>query len=429
MKFTKSLLLLNLFFLQSYLIRFSIGNYPTNLQEILIGLTAIIFIIEIIKNKRLIQTIKNIWRHKIILSLIGLTVFSVILILTKIIVISPNLAENLDLIRHLKFLFFAIILGFIFLETFQTKKQRNGAIFIAGLGAIFFGIFSIFYNLTGHNITHDFRLLGPLDAAVYLAFYLTPFFLYFSIKFINSQRGSKANAYMSAKLSEAKTFSKKSYLIFAIILALLILATRSMGAIGGGFLVLLIYLVKTREFLKTKTSKIALAIITLLVVGGIFYTKILPTFQTEYSSLDERGEIWKTAAHLLKEPKNALFGVGFGQFESQYIANVDEVLGQKPLDYFVIQPHNIFLLFTFHYGILGLIFLLYIIYKTAKLIIKSDRPHYALFILAYFLIHGLIDTPFFKNDLLILLIIFLEMGLMKAPKPNPSKLHTDSPPS
>jgi O-antigen ligase len=410
MKFTKTLLLLNLFFLQSYLIRFSIGNYPTNLQEILIGLTAVIFIIEIIKNKRLLQTIKNIWRHKIILSLIGLTAFSIILISTGIVTISPGLTENLDLIRHLKFLFFAIILGFIFLETFQTKKNRTSALFIAGLGAIFFGIFSVFYNLTGHNITHDFRLLGPLDAAVYLAFYLTPFFLYFSIKFINSPK-------------------KKSYLIFAIILALLILATRSMGAIGGGFLVLLIYLVKTREFLKTKTLKIALAIITLLVVGGIFYTKILPTFQTEYSSLDERGEIWKTAAHLLKEPKNALFGVGFGQFESQYIANVDEVLGQKPLDYFVIQPHNIFLLFTFHYGILGLIFLGFLIFQTIKKIAKSERPNFALFIILYFFIHGLIDTPFFKNDLLILLIIFLEMGLMKAPKPNPSKLHTDSPPS
>jgi len=410
MKFTKSLLLLNLFFLQSYLIRFSIGNYPTNLQEILIGLTAIIFIIEIIKNKRLTQTIKNIWQHKIILSLIGLTAFSITLILTEIITISPPLAENLDLIRHLKFLFFAIILGFIFLETFQTKKQKASALFIAGLGAIIFGIFCIFYNLTGHNIAHDLRLLGPLDAAVYLAFYLTPFFLYFSIKFINFPK-------------------KKSYLIFAIILALLILATRSMGAIGGGFLILIIYLLKSKDFLKSKTSKIALAIITLLVVGGIFYAKILPTFQTEYSSLDERGEIWKTSAHLLKEPKNALLGVGFGQFESQYIANVDEVLGQKPLDYFVIQPHNIFLLFTFHYGILGLIFLGFLIFQTIKKIAKSERPNFTLFIILYFFIHGLIDTPFFKNDLLILLIIFLEMSLISSPKPNPSTLHTDSPQS
>ena len=49
----------------------------------------------------------------------------------------------------------------------------------------------------------------------------------------------------------------------------------------------------------------------------------------------------------------------------------------------------------------------------------EEKMHlYALFIILYFLIHGLIDTPFFKNDLLILLIIFLEMGIISNPKPS-----------
>ncbi|MFH1533791.1 MAG: O-antigen ligase family protein [Nitrospirota bacterium] len=410
MKLTKTLVLVNLFFLQSYLVRFSIGGYPTNLQEILIGITAIIFIVEIIKNGKLLQTIKNIWKHKIILAFIGLTVISLGLIFSGIITVSPPLTENLDLIRHLKFLFFATTLGFIFLETFQTKKKRSAAIMIAGLGAIIFGIFSIIYNLSGYNVAHDLRLLGPLDAAVYLAFYLTPFFLYFSTKFIDSPR-------------------KKSYLFYAIILAFLILATRSMGAIGGSFLVILIYLVKTGKFLKNRTSKISLLIISVIIFGGIFYTKILPAFQTNYSSLNERGEIWTTAADLLKEPKNAIFGVGFGQFQNQYFENVATVLDGQPLDFYVLQPHNIFLLFILNYGILGLLFLGFLIFQTIKKIAKSEKPGFALFIILYFLIHGLIDTPFFKNDLLILLIIFLEMGLeipakvssYSTPKPNPLK--------
>jgi O-antigen ligase len=402
MKLTKTFVLANLFLLQSYLIRFSIGGYPTNLQEILIGITAIVFIIEIIKNRKFLQTLKNIWTHKIILSFIGLTVISLGLILSGIITISPALKENLDLIRHLKFIFFATILGFIFLETFKTKEKRSAAIMIAGLGAILFGVFSIIYNLLGYNVAHDLRLTGPLDAAVYLAFYLTPFFLYFSIKFIDSPK-------------------KKGYLFHAIILAFLILATRSMGAIGGSFVVILIYLVKNGTFLKTKTSKIALAIVSVIIFGGIFYTKILPTFQTEYSSLDERGEIWTTAANLLKEPKNALLGVGYGQFQNQYFNNVSGILEKTPLDFYVLQPHNIFLLFIFHYGILGLIFLGFLIFQTIKSIIKSKNPSFALFIILYFFIHGLIDTPYFKNDLLILLFIFLEMGLISTQKLSPSK--------
>ncbi len=407
MKLTKTLVLINLLLLQSYLIRFSIGGYPTNLQEILIGTTAIFFIIEIVKNRKFLQTLKNIWTHKIILIFIGLTMISLGLILTETITISPVLKENLDLIRHLKFLFFATVLGFIFLETFRTKEKRSAAIMIAGLGAILFGIFSVTYNLLGYNVTHDLRLLGPLDAAVYLAFYLTPFFLYFSIKFIDSTR-------------------KKSYLFYAIILAFLILATRSMGAIGGSFVVILIYLVKNGTFLKTKASKIALATITVIIFGGIFYTKILPTFQTEYSSLDERGEIWTTAASLLKEPKNAILGVGFGQFQNQYFNNAEAILEKAPLDFYVLQPHNIFLLFIFHYGFLGVIFLGFLIFQTIKKIIKSENPSFALFIILYFFIHGLIDTPYFKNDLLILLIIFLEMGLISTQKLNPSKHQQDS---
>jgi O-antigen ligase len=252
----------------------------------------------------------------------------------------------------------------------------------------------------GINVAHDLRLLGPLDAAVYLAYYMTPFFILFAIEFIKTKQ--------------------KSQLIFAITLALLILATKSMGAIGGSFLIILIYLIKNGRLLKTKRSKILTTLAILAVVGVIFYTKVLPTIQTKWSSLNERGEIWATSMELLKNPKTALLGVGLGQFEYQYIENVNAVLGRQPLDYYVIQPHNIFLLFIFHYGILGFLLTCYLIYKTAKISLepeKSPRPsrfqQEMAFIFLYFLTHGLIDTPFFKNDMLILLFIFMESAIYK----------------
>ncbi len=411
MKFTKTFVLINLFFLQSYLIRFKISGFPTNLQEILIGLTFIIFLIEIIKTRLFLQTLKNISSHKVILSFIALTAISLTLIFTGIIEIAPPLKENLHLIRHLRFLFFAIILSFVFLETFKKERIIN-ALKIGGFGAILFGIFSILYNLTGNNVAPDHRLLGPLDAAVYLSYYLTPFFLLFSIEFINDTK-------------------KKTNLIFAIILGLMIIATLSMGSIGGSFLVLLIYLFRknSKKILKSKIAKFSLIIASILVVGITFYTKILPTIKTPWSSLDERGEIWKTSAYILENPKNLLLGVGFGQFEYKYIENADIALGHKPLDYYVIQPHNIFLLFIFHYGILGLLFLIFTIYKTIKNIINLGSldkiSEISTFILLYFFIHGQIDTPYFKNDMLIILIIFMEITLIQ--RLNPSKPHKDFP--
>ncbi len=401
-KINKKLLFFNLFFLQIYLLRFQIGPLPTNMQEILIGLQGIAFLASIIQEKKAVKIIENIRKHWVIIG------FG---ILTLISIFTVKIVERIDFIRHLKFTYLAIIFVFIFLETFKEKRERENAVKIMGFGAIAFGIFSIIFNLLGYNIAHDLRLLGPLDAAVYLAYYLVPFFIFFSIKFISKTK-------------------QKDNLIFAIILGLLIIATRSMGAIGGSFLILTIFIVQRhrKTLLKGKIRKtaLALAIITISVV--IFYSKVLPTLKTDYSSLDERGEIWRTSMQLLKEPKHIVFGVGFGQFQQHYVENVEQALGQKPLDYFVLQPHNIFLLFIFHYGIFGLIFLLFLMYEITRNIIKTDSKTdiqiISSYIVLYFFIHGLIDTPFFKNDMLILLILFLEMGF-PYPKPATKSIKTE----
>jgi hypothetical protein len=387
-KINEILLLINLFFLQSYLIRFNLGPYPSNLQEVLIALQGIFFIASKIETKTLGKVIKNIEKHWVILSFIAMTILSLATVATP---------STIDMIRHSKFLVFALTLSFIFLETLTKKDEIEKGLKTLGLGAIAFGIFSVIYNLAGINVAYDLRLLGPLDAAVYLGYYLAPFFIFFSIKSLEKPKN-------------------KENLVFAIILALLIIATRSMGAIGGTFIVIVLYLFKKhkREILKTRIRKqlVALSIITLLVV--IFYSKILPTLTTEYSSLDERGEIWKTSIYLLQNPKNLLLGLGFGQFEYHYIANVDQILGRKALDYYVIQPHNIFLLFIFHYGIIGLFFILTCIYKLIKNINKYETI--AAFMLLYLFIHGLIDTPFFKNDMLFIFILLLELALVNKEK-------------
>ena len=117
----------------------------------------------------------------------------------------------------------------------------------------------------------------------------------------------------------------------------------------------------------------------------------------------------------MSEPKNLLLGLGFGQFQTQYATHVKDIIGHEPLDYIVLQPHNIFLLFIFNFGILGLAFLILTILKTLKL-----KDVFS-FILLYFLIHGLIDTPFFKNDLLFIFVLLLSLTLNQV-KPHKDQL-------
>jgi hypothetical protein len=391
---SKYALFITIFLLQSYLIRFQVGPYPSNLLELLILVTGVLFLYDLHLNKKLAQTVKKLSKHWLILSLAALTAAS-----TLINYYSGNIGSSIDLIRHLKFFVFGGAVAIMFLEILPSEKEKREGLTMMGLGALTFGIFSLLYNAWGYNPTHDIRLLGPLDSAVYLAYYLTPFFLFFSIEAIENRQN-------------------KMLKIFAVLFAVLIVATKSMGAIGGSFIVLALYLIKQGNFLKSRRNKLILALATLIIASTIFYAKILPTINTPWSSLDERGEIWQTAGRLLQEPTTVLFGKGPSQFEYHYQQTVDLVLDHQALDYNIIQPHNHFLLFQFHYGILGLALLIFLLisnYKNIRDGKGKSLQTLANFILIYFFIHGLIDTPWYKNDILPILLIIASIAIPQAP--------------
>lgn len=387
LKLSKYFLFLNLFFLQSYLLRFQIASYPTNLQELLIIANVLIFFVYIIKEKHLTTILNNFRKYRVLILFILLSAISLLTVETK---------DYIFLIRYLKFLFFSSALIWLFLEILHDEQSRKMGIKIAGLGALTFGIFSIIFNLLGYNVAHDYRLTGPLDAAVYLAFYFAPFVIFFFTEFLNNPK-------------------QKQNLLFTCALTILLLLTRSMGSIAVTFLIMLFVTYKNFNFkiLHRTGTKIIIAVLAIILFSTVFYSKILPAFETNYSSLNERGEIWQTSIALLRDPAVILGGLGLNQFQYHYENDVKIVLGREPLDYIVLQPHNIFFFFIFNFGILGIIVLLALIIKVVSNILKSHETNLrvtASFIALYFLLHGLIDTPFMKNDLLFILILALQLS-------------------
>ncbi len=381
-KLNKWLLFINLFFLQIYLIRFQIGPYPTNLQEILIALNGLTLLIS------QPESLKNLFKHKTINLFLGLTAITLIFSASGLI----EILNNLELIRVLKFTLFASALTFIFLETLKTEKAKDQGLLAFSLGAAAFGLFSIIINLLGFSNTHDYRLIGVMDSAVQLAFYLTPALIFASIKITQTK--------------EARP--KKLYIILALFLAATIAATRSMGSIIGLFGALTIYLLKGSK----KSIRLILVSIGIIIAAVTFWTKILPAVQTNYSSLNERGEIWLVATTLIKE--NPILGLGLGQFESHFALNAEEILNKPPLDIQPLHPHNIFLLFLINYGALGLAFLLYLAFQLTKNPLQIFN-----IILLYFFIHGLIDSPFLKNDILILFLLAASQTIQPNRAPTP----------
>jgi len=132
-----------------------------------------------------------------------------------------------------------------------------------------------------------------------------------------------------------------------------------------------------------------------------------------YSSFHSRQLIWTSSIYILQD--YWLQGIGGGNFQKAYL-DYSSRFNEPYLEWAVPQPHNIFLAFAVQLGILGLISfvltLIFSIWRILKRIRANDHISDTLLIFAisyglYFFIHGLIDTPYWKNDLSVIFWIAL----------------------
>ncbi len=188
-----------------------------------------------------------------------------------------------------------------------------------------------------------------------------------------------------------------SFIICALALVTLLL-TKSLGAILAVALGILLfaYLV---GYKKT-------ALITVLIVGClVLSTYRLGLLQNKSQSLANRLTLWTYSWHYLTEsPKNFVFGTGIRQFFRKIQKPYYDVHKMERL----IYPHNIFLNFWTETGLFGMLsfttLYCYLLRATWYVYIKSDKILGAslLAALIIILVHGLIDVPYFKNDLAML---------------------------
>lgn len=137
----------------------------------------------------------------------------------------------------------------------------------------------------------------------------------------------------------------------------------------------------------------------LLLLGNAQKFQNLLAF--DRSSLESRLMIWRSAGMILKD--HWLLGIGPGNFQAQYL---DYQKYFPPyLEWAVPQPHNLFLAFWLQTGLFGLIGFVWLCILLLKILWQNKKEPVALALLAvliYILIHGLSDTPLWKNDLALL---------------------------
>ena len=142
----------------------------------------------------------------------------------------------------------------------------------------------------------------------------------------------------------------------------------------------------------------------------IFHDLFFPISSHLTSSLAIRGLQWQETFSLLKE--HWFFGAGLNGYQS-LMAQYHQI---SWLEIF-LYPHNIFLNFWVELGLAGLLLFLVFIYLISRnLKILFLKKHYLAWPLCLtwlvIFIHGLVDVPYFKNDLSVLFFILLALTIV-----------------
>lgn len=419
--------------LPTYLIRFHIGPIPSTLLETML---LILFVVFLIKDRpwrnwnrlNFHKKRKNYPYHWEII---------MILIFAALAVATSHYSDSA--LGIFKAYFLEPIMLYIILIRYGKGRERQ-YIWALALGATLISAVAIFQQITGLFIfnasweaaaTRRVTSLFPYPNAVGL--YLGPIiFLLSGVLFSYPKR------------TLLKTAFKKIFLILVILVSIAaIFFARSEGAMIGlaAAFIATAFLYSKRGKLLSISAVIA-GIIVLSVSGGAWHY-----FQKKATLMDLSGQIrrqqWKETMMMLRDGR-LLSGAGLDGYQKAvapfhqdgiFVKNDDPDWYRKvvwdpaykkkvwqPVEIY-LYPHNIFLNFWTEIGLMGALAFSWLIIRflieAILLLKKLDRRDRAITLgligaMITLLVHGMVDVPYFKNDLAILFWLMIALfGIIK----------------
>jgi hypothetical protein len=395
--------------LPSYLIRFSFLGIPLTLLEVMI---LVLFVVWLIKNLRLIKNYQ--W-----LTTEYFLPFSLFLLIATIsILVSPNLRAALGIWKayFIEPILFFVVFTNVFGRSRRDRlsitqahknlsnsnrsqknlrglKNLNLITYALGFSALYISLFAIYQKFTGFAIPEAWypeesrRVTSFFGYPNALGLYLAPI----------------AVLYLGISKLKIKLFS----LLVILLSVVAIIFAHSEGALAGILAGVFFFLFFSWN--KKRTIIILLIFIILAFTLPLTRNYILPiiTFQDESGPI--RLAMWKETLQMLKD--RPLLGAGLAGYQTRVAP-----YHQAPHIEIYLYPHNIFMNFWSELGLAGLIIFLWIVVKFYKIgfrkkLTSNNRLAVSLMAaMSCILIHGLVDVPYFKNDLSV--IFWLLIGMM-----------------
>ena len=360
----------------AYTVRWHYGGYPTTLLETAIVLTLLVFAIETVRQRSPIE-----WRTP-------LTVPAAIFLLAGAlaVVTAPDVRAAAGLYRA----YLIEPMAFFVVVAAVAQTPRRALVVAAGLmaGGMLLAIPNAVTVIEAAR-HHTLDLSGTPPVAIYqtqnaVALFLLPLIALASSLLLYGQRIER--------------------LVGAVFLAIgapaFILTLSRGGYLALGAVLLGLALAHRRRLWLVAAAAVAAAIFTRIPAIAIRIGHDL-NFTDPTNTLVGRVPLWKATLQLLAH--NPVFGAGLSGFETR----LGPYWNATHTDRF-IYPHNIVLNFWVATGILGVFAFGWLMVAAFRLTWRQwrhgTRP-WAPFQLGVFLalvgivVHGLVDVPYFKNDL------------------------------
>ncbi|MBU0636874.1 O-antigen ligase family protein [Patescibacteria group bacterium] len=433
--------------LPSYLIRFHIFSLPINLLELMIMLA---FFVWFVANYYKLKTnlLRNFQKdsNKIKIDYpFKLEIILLLIISFVAVAVAGFSSSSLGIWKAYFFepiLFFILVLN-VFKNEQTARINLEKILWSLTLSALIVSIFAIYQKITGAFIFNEFwasvatrRVTSFFNYPNAVGLYLGPIILIL----IGWLTQIIANQKLRIKNCESKIkqILEISFIFVTVILSLLaIYFAKSEGAMLGVIIGLIIF-----GLLINKKSRLTVFLFIIIFSSSIYvYSPAKNYLITKITLSDLSGQIrqqqWEETLKMLKD-KRIISGAGLANYQKiiqQYHREGIFFNSENDPDFhrktvfneeykkkhwqpteIYLYPHNIILNFWSELGLAGLLLFIWIIGKYFYLsIINLFEKKNKYLILGLFgamiviVVHGLVDVPYFKNDLAILFWLLIAM--------------------
>ncbi|MBX4205027.1 MAG: O-antigen ligase family protein [Candidatus Doudnabacteria bacterium] len=357
--------------LPTYMFRWQMQGVPTTFLELLL-LTY--FAVTFLKHFADLHELKKLGRiNWLILLFVAAGIISTL--------VSPDKRSALGILKA--FIVEPVMLFYAVRLTIKRAEDLTTPLNLLFIGAILVSLFGIFQYVTYIRLPLKFwgtgdeveRIVSFFDYPNALALYLGPLVSFFLAGF----------------LFDEKILNRKNLAAGLVVMLIALFLTFSRGAWLGVALTATILV-----FLKYPFKKV-LAFVAILAILGLAVPQIRSRLGLAAHDASSSARVNLMLAGYEKIQDSPILGNGLSGFPTTL---AKQHFQGEILNY----PHNIFFNFWVEMGLLGLISFFGIIFVSAKRY-DTHRTWYTTAAVAYMftlILHGLVDVPYFKNDLSIL---------------------------